>query len=210
MRDAALALYAAREHRQRLNRIRLQKFIYLNDVVNVLFTALPKKVHHKTYRYGPYDSSIQAAMNCLIFRGFAIADRISGPHDGKTLYEFSLSKAGVSWVEELTSSNPNKQQLACNLAVAEQVNRYGWHRLKSLVYAEPTYVAMKQVGWGQELLADRAENNSTASLLAIMRKVLRAAEGKTISESLLLELFFRYLDSYDMLTQGLNPVEAND
>lgn len=208
MRDVAFALFAAAEYKQHLNRIRLQKFIYLNDIAAILFNLAPQRVSHKTYFFGPYDPDIQVAANCLVFRGLAASHNVSRPNKGKVFSEFSLTEAGKDWVDRLSNTSLGRS-LETNLAVAERVNHYGWYRLKALVYAEPTYVAVKRIGLGQELNADRVENNSSAQLFSIINGVLNTKPRETIPSVSLLDLFFRYLDSYDVLVHAGQP-DAGD
>src|ERR1039457_7706235 len=66
--DVILSLAAASQYGQRLNKIRLQKFIYLADAVSSLFALLPPEESHTTYMHGPYDAAIQRAADTLAFR----------------------------------------------------------------------------------------------------------------------------------------------
>ena len=77
MADVAFALAAAHDHRERLGKLRLQKFIYLADAVSLLYSFLPPQENHTTYMYGPYDAAIQRAVDSLAFRGFVAIQGIS-------------------------------------------------------------------------------------------------------------------------------------
>src|SRR5688572_8648288 len=91
MRDVALCLHAAAPRHVALNRIRLQKYIYLADVLSIVYAALPPVDGHITYKNGPYDRAIQNAVDALAFRGFVHV--MTGGLDTNSSNTYSLSPA---------------------------------------------------------------------------------------------------------------------
>src|SRR4051812_8205442 len=90
MSDVGMAMSAASKYGQDLNRIRLQKFIYLLDVVGYIYHLLPPRVAHKTYKHGPWDVAIQNAVDALVFRGFAEASKVQRDPNGKIHATYKL------------------------------------------------------------------------------------------------------------------------
>lgn len=195
--DVGIALRVGMRHRQNLNRIRLQKFIYLNDVASLIFANVPRKIAHRTYRYGPYDAAIQAAATSLVFRGFAREQATSVPQEGKVSSEFSLLPVGIEWVEGIcVTRGPFADRLRSAEALGEFVNSVGWHKLKSLAYAEPTFASIRKQGWGQSIDSGNALSESAAKFLMLIRQVLERKGVPKPSAELQWAVFCRFLSEY--------------
>lgn len=200
MRDCALALQAAGNYNQSLNRLRLQKFIYLMDVLSCVYEAFSMMDGHKTYLNGPYDPTIQNAVDSLIFRGFARADSVKKMSDGRVYAQYLITKSGREWVLESEKQNWMSARFHIAQRIARNTNLFGWEKLKALVYAEPTYVASKKTGFGTSLNPRDSLSPTAAKIFELIRCALQdGASGplqKPISPELMTDLFFRYLAEY--------------
>lgn len=198
MRDVGMALEVADMHGQLLNRIQLQKFIYLVDVIDPLYGILPPRVAHLTYKHGPYDSAIQNAVDALAFRGLASIRDIRLSLEGTVSAEYEMSVAGRSWLGKLIGETAITARWSAALAVGEKIDALGWNRLVDLVYAEPTFVSARPHGYGQRLIPNDGLGNTASFLMALMNYALEHGFGdKPPNQTLIVELFFRYLDEYD-------------
>ena len=196
MYDVCLALGVAKKHGQFLNRIRLQKFIYLLDVVSLLYEFCPPREGHHTYKLGPYDPAIQNAVDSLAFRGFAKVFNVEYSSNGIHA-EYGLTNAGESWLAKLRKTEGFGIRWQAAFEVGQKVNARGWNRLIELVYAEPTFTETRLSGYGQRLDPTNGLKSSSASLMEIINRGL--SQGFTEIQpdrELIVELFFRYLDSY--------------
>jgi DNA-binding PadR family transcriptional regulator len=203
MCDVGFALSAASRHHQKLNRIRLQKFIYLLDVVGYLYEVLPPRKSHVTYKHGPFDAAIQNAVDVLVFRGFAKASNVQRDSAGKIHAAYELTPEGSSWVRKVAEDNRFSIRWDAAVEVADKVNSLGWERLVALVYAEPTFVNTKSQGYGQKLELNNGLENSAALLLeTINRGLSHGFETTSPNRELIVELFFRYLDNYSRAEQS--------
>lgn len=208
--DVILSLAAASLYDERLNKIRLQKFIYLADAVSTLFALLPPEESHTTYMHGPYDTAIQRAADTLAFRGFVAIHRIR-PHAGGISADYGLSEAGLQLANRLKTALAGQAEVYAE--VAERVNRVGWARLKALAYAEPTFVDARARGYGRPLEIADGLTNSSALILSVIDKVLdRETLGHRPSRTVILDLFFRYLAEYASLAvaEPAEDVEEED
>ena len=199
MRDVGLALSAASRFDQRLSRIRLQKFIYLLDVMIYLVELLPPSERHVTYKHGPFDAAIQNAVDCLAFRGFVRISDVHRENDGTTQAKYALTGAGKVWVEKLLSDSQFQIRAQVSASIAEEVDSIGWDRLVALVYAEPTFVTARALGYGTKLNPYDPLSNSAALVLRTMRRGLRFGFEKTPEPQLLFRIFFRYLRDFSLL-----------
>jgi len=197
MRDVIFALRAAEEYNETLNRIRLQKFVYLLDVVAILYDLFPTADGHVTYKNGPYDSTIQNAVDALAFRGFVqVVSSHSTPH-GSVSSEYALSAAGRAWCDRLAAESRLQARWIAAKDVADRVNYFGWPRLVQLVYSEPTFVVARNGGVGQRLRPAAPGGASASNLLRCFRYALgQRRDAAQVSRQVLLDLFFRYLDQY--------------
>ncbi len=209
MRDVGLALRTAKDRSQRLNKIRLQKFIYLMDAVSRLYELLPPAQRHRTYLYGPFDASVQNAVDCLAFRGFARIVGIGPLRDrGEPSVEYTLTVAGEQWISQLVIQSSIRQRFDIAHDIGVQLDALGWERLRALVYAEPTFVSHRGAGLGQLLEPDNGMKNSSAYLLQTMKRVLqRGSENVPVARSLLVNLYFDYLKRYAMRVDGSRSTE---
>lgn len=210
MCDVIFSLGVADIYGLTLNRIRLQKFIYLLDVVGYLYEILPPLDAHRTYRRGPYDSAIQNAVDSLAFRGLTKVLNVTRSKDDKAIHaEYSLSDAGKLWLKKLRDDAGLKTRWEAALEVAHKVNARGWDKIVAMVYAEPTYFAMRPRGYGQRLQPDNGLENSAAFIMRILDYGLsHGFKGKKPSKELMIEMFFRYLDNYSQMQSHDYQVNA--
>ncbi len=200
MSDACFALGAAGEYNRPLYRIQLQKFIYLLDIVGYIYETLPRLDGYKTYKNGPYDVTVQNAVDSLAFRGLVKVVNVHTADKGKMRATYALNPAGKSWLEQLIKNNTLNIRWQAALVVAQHVNDFGWQRLVDLVYAEPTYRLERQKGYGQKLVPNNGLHNTAAFLLGTISNGLSYGNNiKSINRELMAELFFRYLDGYDQI-----------
>ncbi len=197
MQDVGFALAVAGNYGQRLNRIRLQKFIYLQDAVRYVYHLMPLQNGHSTYLHGPFDVAIQNAVDALAFRGLVRIYNVAREDDGSTHAEYGLSSAGKLWVKRVAVSQAFSPQWRLTQHVAQQVDMFGWHRLKFLAYAEPTFASARPHGYGQHLTLTSIRKNSAAFLLNTLERVLfHGLKHEKPASEFMLELFFRYLNEF--------------
>jgi hypothetical protein len=194
MADVVFALSTAHDYRERLGKLRLQKFIYLTDAVSLLYSFLPPLENHTTYMHGPYDVAIQRAVDSLAFRGFVVIHGIR-PNPGGVAADYGLSEGGRQLASRLKEEMESQWYVFRD--VANQVDRIGWQHLRALAYAEPTFVTARSYGYGQTLeLADGLANSSALVLASIDRVLENEAIGRRPTRELVASLFFRYLREY--------------
>lgn len=196
MCDVAFSLNAAAHYERSLNRIQLQKFIYLLDIVVLLYDLYPPLKAYKTYKHGPYDPAIQNAVDSLTFRGFARPTSIS--HSGTNISaEYKLTTAGKDWIDGMAEWDAFNIRSKATVNIGYKVNEIGWTKLVDLVYAEPTYVDKRSDGWGQRLDSGNAIGNSSAYLFKMIEVGLSQSSNKeSVEPDLMVNLFFRYLEEY--------------
>jgi hypothetical protein len=200
MCDVGLALYGANLHKRSLNRIQLQKFIYLLDVVGYLYDIFPPLEGHKTYKNGPYDLAIQNAVDTMAFRELVKVNSLS-LSNGNITSDYELTDAGLSWVRKLLSDKGIAIRQEVAREVTAKVNSLGWYRLVDLVYAEPTFATARPHGYGRLLTPNNGLENTAALLIQTLRYSLYLGDINVQPDrNLLIDLFFRYLDSCSKLT----------
>jgi len=200
MRDVGFALTAAAEFDQLLSRIRLQKLVYLLDVLVYLVELLPPSERHLTYKHGPFDAAIQNAVDCLAFRGLVRISELYREPNGQIHSNYGLTKAGARWVERLTGDQEFRIRARVAESIAREINSIGWDQLIPLVYAEPTFVTARTLGYGTRLNPHDPLRNSAALVLKTMTHGLRVGFENTVANpELLFRLFFRYLKEFSRL-----------
>lgn len=197
MNTVGITLSAAARWGHKMNRLQLQKFIYLSDVVGYVFEILPPTRAHITYKRGPFDVAIQNAVDALVFRGFVEASGVQKDGSGNIRAVYGLTAAGMKWIDDTRESNKFVEHWRAALEVANQLETFGWGRLVSFVYAEPTYIAAKTRGFGQSLKLNDGLKNSAAGLLGLLDTGLRSGfPESTQNRDLMIQLLFRYLDRF--------------
>ena len=171
MGDVALALGEAHQSNVAPTKIQLQKFIYLTDVLGQIVGLFKLGEGHKTYFNGPYDAGIQNAVNALAFRGLV---RIAGTWrtaSGHIATKYALAPAGFELLHLIQENEALARKVRVAKLVGAELSRLGWRNIVELVYAEPTFVATRPIGWGNRLAIEDGLSVSAAFLFAIMRRV---------------------------------------
>lgn len=198
MRDVGLSLLASAPHGQFLNRLRLQKFVYLLDQVGQLLRLLPPKAGHYSFRHGPFDPRIQNAVDSLAFRGLVRIARLHKTKDGTIHAEYALTPAGGSWVQSMIEDPSISNRWRAAQLIALEINRLGWDRLKELVYAEPAYVAARPNGYGEQLRQLQFSVPSSATIFRAIMHALASGFEKQPTVDLVVQLYFQYLSRYSI------------
>jgi uncharacterized protein YwgA len=210
MRDAAIALATASVYEQRLNRIKLQKFIYLLDIVGYMYEVLPPATNHMSYNNGPYDPAIQNAVDSLAFRGLVEISDVETLPGGNFSSHYTLTLAGEEWVKTLAEQSVFKLRFEAASIIGKKVENLGWWRLKALAYAEPTYAQKRYSGFGQRIDVTDGTKNTAAYLIGIFNCLLEERnQNSNLNRELAIELFFRFLDSYDKTANQTNIRHGN-
>lgn len=196
MRDVIFALVLAQKADVTLNKIQIQKFIYLIDSVSYLFAIFPPSKAHVTYKNGPWDVGLQNAVDALAFRGFV---KIEVAPYSNLARIYSPTASGLEWSSSLRKIPVFANRWIASEAVAKRVAMIGWEKLKALVYAEPTYLALRTHGYGQELNQYDAMDVSTASFLQLIEFALRPYMLESQADfpvDMLIDIYFEFLDKY--------------
>ncbi|RBP75540.1 hypothetical protein [Marinobacter nauticus] len=198
MIDVTISLATASRYHEKLNRIRLQKFIYLLDIVAYMYDVLPPAKNHVSYNNGPYDAAIQNAVDSLAFRGLIKISDVENSSSGKISCQYSLTEVGKKWAITLAEKKELRLRFDAANAVGKKVNKLGWWRLKDLVYAEPTYIQKRYSGFGLQIDTTDGTQNSAALLIGMFNAALEERSTNCVlNRELATELFFRYLDNFD-------------
>jgi len=193
MRDVALVLLAVQEHDLALNRIGLQKLIYLLDSSATIFEILPPAEGHETYKHGPYDRYIQNAVDCLCFRGLVRIERAVS-YENALSTEYGLTPAGEAWANQIIAEVTQRTRWELVGALTQELTRANqWAHLRELVYAEPTFIAAKPSGWGQKLNVGDPGCRSAAALIQLAEAALMSVVERQPTRELLVSLFVKYL-----------------
>jgi hypothetical protein len=205
LRDVGIALHVAFGYGQFLNRIRLQKFIYLMDAVAVVFSEIPQREGYVTFKHGPFDRRVQNAVDALAFRGLVSINNLTRGDQGTLSVEYRLSDAGVEWAHRITSEIGFGERATVGAEVGRRIDSVGWGRLRELVYSEPTFVGLRPNGYGQSLRPSAGLENSSARLISVIIRSL-AADGSQPTRNSVLDVYFRYLDTYAKARPGTGAV----
>jgi hypothetical protein len=195
-KDVLFALAAASEFHESLGRLRLQKFIYLADVLAVAWRRVAKPAGFSPYRNGPYDSRIQNAVDALAFRGLVNVSRLTfrGTKNAESCY--GLSPSGQSVVESIANAEEFGDDLQLFREIAREVNRRGWEHIKALVYAEPTYDAARASNYSQRLRTDSQEGNLSLRILREFELAFSQEQNTPLSRRNFVQLFFSLLERH--------------
>lgn len=203
-KDVLFGLAAAEELSQPLGRLPLQKMIFLADVLAPLWREASVPPGFSPYRNGPYDRRIQNTVDALVFRG--IATVVAPPkfrRADNVECKYSLTEAGKDAVQKIAKESDFDDELGLFRAIATEISRRGWHNIKALVYAEPTYDTAHATGNWERLLTDSPSENLTREFLRRFREAMRTPEDRPISRANLVKMFFAVLERQ----AGLEPTK---
>ncbi|SMG14196.1 hypothetical protein SAMN05661096_00655 [Marivirga sericea] len=184
-KDVIIALAISQDYERSLGKIQLQKYIYIIDTLSVIASVVAPKNGHETYKHGPWDRKIQNAADALAFRGFINIDRsLTGER-----FSYSLSSSGIELFQRIRKNTNFSKRVRLFELVGIEVNKRGWHKLKALVYSEPTYLGSKG-SWGNKFEYDSLISNSSLRVLKDFDKMFSVPVG----EENLVPIFFKLIE----------------
>lgn len=201
-KDVLFALATAHQYEVALGRLQLQKYVYLNDTISILWEILAPKYAHKTYKNGPYDQGIQNAVDILAFRGFVQVVQSSIRIDGSVSSSYRISEFGLKLVDMLTTEDYFARKFDVYHCIGEQVQRRGWDKLKDLVYSEVTYSIKRGDSFGQYLQVNSLLTNESMRIIMGFNTLLEDKSARFSRYNLVI-LFFQFLDNYHSIKQQL-------
>jgi uncharacterized protein YwgA len=195
IKDVIIALNVANNFDQTLGRLRIQKLIYLADIISLYWGIL--KIHdgHLTYKHGPYDVDIQNSVDVLAFRGFVTIVDSNLMEDGRVTASYKLSRIGTAFYSKIEDNNLFRSRIKLYNAIGAHVNQRGWQELKALVYLEPTYCYLKGNGWGYRLDYSSLLTNQTLRILDDFRKMLNQSKQKQLTSEDFTSIYFKLLEA---------------
>jgi hypothetical protein len=194
-KDVLFALAAAEEVSQPLGRLPLQKMIYLADVLAPLWREASVPAGFSPYRNGPYDRRIQNTVDALVFRGIATVEAPPTFRRADNVEcKYLLTEAGRDAVQKIAKESDFDDELGLFRAIAAEISRRGWHHIKALVYAEPTYDNARATGNWARLLTDSPSENLSRGFLRGLRVAMRTPGDRQISRGNLVKMFFAVLE----------------
>jgi hypothetical protein len=202
-KDVLFALAATRQYDADLGRLQLQKYIYLGDVLTVLWGILAPRQSHQTYRNGPYDQGIQNAVDVLAFRGFVTVVQSRFRIDGAVYSSYRISELGLELSGALVREGCFARKLHLYECIGSHVNELGWDRLRDLVYSEVTYLTKRGEAFGQYLQNNSLLTNESLRIVFGFNTLLED-ESARLSRDNLTALFFQFLDNYQSVRQQQN------
>lgn len=173
IRDVALCLSLAKEKQIYLNKIQLQKIIYLIDCLEAFFYISLLNDGHQTYFHGPYDKNIQNAADILVFRKMADTHNIRFIDNKTITCEYELTNEGEQWVKYILSNDNNslhRLEIITSL-LRSLISRNLLKDIVKLVYAEPVFVKNKRSGYGVSLDFDNLDENDVFSFMTVVLDV---------------------------------------
>lgn len=197
-KDVLLALAAAQSAHVSLQRIQLQKLIYLMDVFSSIWREVSKPTSFEPEKRGPWDRQIQNAVDALAFRGLVVVERINIRKAREIQSNYRLSEGGVRLVRQLASHPGISDQLSLAYEIAHEVSRphRGWSTIKELVYAEPTYQAVRDSGSRKRVPLDNPSKNQTSELAKMFAESWGWTAASPPSREVFVQTLFLVFDEH--------------
>jgi len=204
-KDVLLALSVAAGWRQTLNRLQLQKLVYLFDVLALSWRHVGSPRGFRPWHNGPYDASIQNAVDALAFRGFVAASDVAFRRTRNAEARYSLTDAGAEAVDRLAENSAIADDLELLRAIAAEIDARGWKKIRQIVYAEPTYNRARAKSEMSELPVNNVLENLSSRLLADLKRAFDLDSAQPMSARTLVQALFAILDQYSAQEDGAVP-----
>lgn len=198
--DVLLALATAYNYGEGLGRLQMQKFVYLADSLSIMWDLLSPEIGFQTYKHGPYDPTIQNAIDVLVFRGVLNIISSEVKPDGTLIALYRISDVGLVMVTEMKTKPYFSRRANLYDTIGSHIAVRGWEKLKDLVYSEASYIGSKADGWGVALNKNSLLSNDSLRILLEFNDLVINRDEKLSKENLT-SIFFRILDSYLLVTQ---------
>lgn len=207
-KDVLLALATAHKYNQTLGRLQLQKFVYLADILSLIWDVVGPKEGHYTYKNGPYDPGIQNAADVLAFRG-AVEIARSKIAISKVTAEYKITPLGINLVEKMIAEASFRKRADLYAAIGDEVERRGWKNLRQLVYAEATYVIKKGDNFGQSINVNSLLSNDSLRIVLDFNDLI-ADKTQELNKANLVSIFFKVVDNYRLIIEQQRPQRDSD
>lgn len=197
-KDVLLSLAVAHNYGVDLGRLQLQKFIYLSDILSIIWETLAPRYGHYTYKNGPYDSGIQDAVDVLAFRGCVSIIQFTMRSGSTVTATYRISDIGLIIVNDMIKEDFFNRKYDMYKQIAHQVNKRGWDQLRNLVYSEASYSLRRADGNGQRLYSNSILKNESLRIILGFKSIIQS-ENVELTRKNLSFLFFDFLDNHQHL-----------
>jgi len=204
-KDVLFALSEAGEYNVDLNRLQLQKLIYLFDVLALSWRHVGATPAFRPWYNGPYDSTIQNAVDALAFRGFVTVTHVSFRRTKNVEARYRLNEAGVAAVTELAANAAMAHDRQLFREIAREVDSRDWAKIKELVYAEPTYNRARSRTQIARLPVGNVIENLSWRLLNDVKAAFNVDRPSPMSPRTLVQVLFAILDEYRLSPESSVP-----
>lgn len=195
-KDVLLALSVAGDFRQTLNRLQLQKLVYLFDVLALSWRHVGSPRGFRPWHNGPYDAAVQNAVDALAFRGFVAATDVAFRRTRNAEARYSLTEAGAQAVDRLAENAAIANDLQLLRAIGAEIDHRGWKKIKEIVYSEPTYNRARAKSEMSELPVNNVLENLSSRLLSDLKRAFDMDSAEPMSAGTLVQALFAILDQY--------------
>jgi len=210
-KDVLLALGAVTHLNLALQRIQLQKFIYLLDIFSSTWSEVSKPPRFQPYNHGPYDKNIQNAVDALAFRGLVEVTNINFQGTNKVQASYRLSNAGRIFLPGMILHPVLLEEYQLALEVADEVQRRGWDQIVKIVYAEPTYFSARTSEDRRVLATNEPTSNQTTYLAGLFRDAWATTSESPPTRLAFVQTMFLVFDQFRLSpAQELQTPQISD
>jgi uncharacterized protein YwgA len=195
-KDVLLSLGATTKRNVAVQRIQLQKFIYLQDVFTSVWRVVAKPARFQPEKRGPYDKHIQNAVDALAFRGLVEVTSLSFQEIRQTRSSYRLTPSGQKAVKELIVDTVLHEEFLHAEEIADEIDRRGWEKIVQIVYSEPTYVVERDHASGQVLQINDPMANVTTQIVKLFQSAWSQDDQRPISIRCFIQIAFLVFDQY--------------
>lgn len=167
------------------------------DVFSLVWREISKPRSFESQKNGPWDRNIQNAVDALAFRGLVEVTSLTVLKKSRIQSSYRLTKAGHVVFAEIIKQKNLREQFELAVEIAAEINRpnRGWDEIVKIVYAEPTYMAVRASGNRQQLPLNSPILNQTAYLASKFYDSWQPLATERIPKDVFVQTMFLVFDS---------------
>jgi hypothetical protein len=147
-----ILLYKLRELGFQTQRLKLQKLVYLTDILGTILEKKPTTYSFIVYKHGPFSAEVFSDIEVLVSKGLVNAKEMEcwNPNQERS-FNYSITKSGRERAQYLLRI-PEFELQGKAIGIALQAAGYmSGEKIQRLVYGEPNFLEAKRKGFGTEI-----------------------------------------------------------
>lgn len=173
------------------HRLKLQKMVYLADILGVIGNKKPTNYTFRVYKYGPFSREIVSDIDKLVSIDAVNANNADWSPECERSFEYEINNSQLKKVFIIEKLPHFKILNDFMELVVQATGHLNGEQIKKLVYSEPNYLSAKTKGFGSKI---DTEYTFALRYKELSKKITYKNYGIELRDEEIIWLFLNYLN----------------